>query len=508
MTTLNDIMVEAPEQKYDHTIKSILMNLRLSGSQDRIALANAMLPFKIIETRRIPTAGTDGIVMCFNPDFVSSLPFEQVVGLIVHELMHARLNHAARFDASIFDNHTVSNMAMDDSINPMVATAGFELPPDGCWPEQHGMEAGRSWEVYYPSRLAKYEADREQAEKDREQAEGGDESGESVPGDGSGDESTPASSGDSPASDDGDESGPESPSNEPGDTGDGLRDEDENDSDADATGGEGDDTDEVDDDVEDGCHPAGELAREFAPELLEGDGDETPQEKAANNAKASQDRLQQTRVGREANECEDSQSGSGQGKGSGGREAGPQEPVKLDVAAGERWQEVVIDTLRPRHSSKTDWSRRSRRMQPTSVAYIPGRKKVNGLSLALILDCSGSCTSWFPLWQALVNELIEEVPQVQRLDLIYHDDCVLKIEEWSKSEGDVELEMIYGGGTCHVDALAAIDDLDVDAIIQFTDNATTWPTDHPDLDCVTVMPPRTRRLCPFGVNVQATAEDN
>tara|TARA_R100000951_G_scaffold28237_1_gene24234 strand:- start:9549 stop:9938 length:390 start_codon:yes stop_codon:yes gene_type:complete len=128
------------------------------------------------------------------------------------------------------------------------------------------------------------------------------------------------------------------------------------------------------------------------------------------------------------------------------------------------------------------------------------------LAIALVVDVSGSCTSWFGLWQQLVNELVEEVDNIERLEIVYHHHAHCFTDTWNKGEGDVELYCDEVGGTCHIDALAEVESLDVDAIIQFTDCETTWPNEYPEQDCITVLPPRSWQLCPFGVNIEATID--
>ena len=127
---------------------------------------------------------------------------------------------------------------------------------------------------------------------------------------------------------------------------------------------------------------------------------------AAANADAIDDATGDTELG----EVVANQTG-GQTKGGRGTvDRSSDDPVCLQPADGERWQDVVIETFRRRsNDSRVDWGRRSRRMQPNSPAYIPARRKINGLAIALVVDVSGSCSSWFGLWQQLANELVEEV---------------------------------------------------------------------------------------------------
>lgn len=474
------------------SIDATMIRLRMSGDRQLVAIANAMLAFKVIETRQIATAGTDGIVMLFNPDFVASLKsHEEVIGLIVHELMHVRLNHNRRFKRSRFSNHEAANMAMDDEINPLVQEAGFTLPEGGCWPYQHGSDSGKSWESYYAARLAKINEKPPESPENAEN-DSGDKSGEQ-PQTGESDATTGDSGDGQPDGQPqtGDEP-PESPENgESGESGKSCGDGENGDDDA---------AGDADGQTSDGCHPAGELAKEFAPELLD---EETPEEMAAANADAIDDATGDTELG----EVVANQTG-GQTKGGRGTvDRSSDEPVCLKPADGERWQDVVIETFRRRsNDSRVDWGRRSRRMQPHSPAYIPSRRKINGLAIALVVDVSGSCTSWFGLWQQLVNELVEEVDNIERLEIVYHHHAHCFTDTWNKGEGDVELYCDEVGGTCHIDALAEVESLDVDAIIQFTDCETTWPNEYPEQDCITVLPPRSWQLCPFGVNIEATID--
>jgi len=489
------------------TVHDVLLGMRLSSDPQETAIAIAMSAFKIVETNRIPTAGTDGIVMLFNPEFVASLSFDEIVGLITHELMHARLNHAKRYADSPWNHndckcrsskslcqkcirrHRISNLAMDDEINPLVIAAGLSLPPDGCFPTDHDMVNGLSWESYYESRGDWLTAKEDENDKDDQPDESNDQddSGDSDETTGSGSGASPDESNES--DDNSDDEGDESSGTTSGDA--------EDDADGSGSGDSGDDSD----DIGSGVHSTGELAKEFAPELIK---DVDVNELAEQLSLATKDRTKKTKFDKQA-KAHESKAGSGQSlSGSASADlVGSADPVLIKVANGQRWQDAVIDTLRRSPESRTDWSRRSRRMQPGSKSYIPGRKKVNGVAVALVIDVSGSCVSWFSLWQELVNELVDEVPQIVRIELVYHNHSHIRTETWHAGEGEVRLNCRGGGGTCHREALAEVETLDVDSIIQFTDNETTWPEHHPDLDCVTVMPPGSYELCPFGVNVEA-----
>jgi predicted metal-dependent peptidase len=76
----------------------------------------------------IQTLSVDGKTLSYNPAYVQSLSFAQLVGAIAHEVMHCACGHHARIggrDMQIF------NEAADYAINPLITAAGMELP-GGC----------------------------------------------------------------------------------------------------------------------------------------------------------------------------------------------------------------------------------------------------------------------------------------------------------------------------------------------------------------------------------------
>ncbi len=77
----------------------------------------------------LPTAGTDGKNIFFNPDFVRSLSDSQVIGLLLHEVLHAALLHPSRRGQR---EPMLWNIAADIVVNGAIAEHGvFELPPGG-----------------------------------------------------------------------------------------------------------------------------------------------------------------------------------------------------------------------------------------------------------------------------------------------------------------------------------------------------------------------------------------
>ena len=227
-----------------------------------------------------------------------------------------------------------------------------------------------------------------------------------------------------------------------------------------------------------------------------------------------EDMLDEVEVKRDAVECEpevedaiDEQEEK-RGIGSGSVQGPKAGDGEMAVAAdGERWQDLVIDTFRSDGDEiQNDWSRRSRRSRQQGNSFMPSAKNINGLHLALVVDASGSCTQWFYLWRSLANELVEECRGIQRLEIIVHDTKVISHTEWNRGEGEVELDLIYGGGTCHKQCIPYADNLDVDGIVLLTDNQTYWPKEAPESLLVSIMCPDSsdHYRCPYGINIMAT----
>jgi predicted metal-dependent peptidase len=81
-----------------------------------------------IEDSSIKTMETDGVSMWFNPDFVAGLSRGALRATIAHETLHcAALHHTRRGNRDL----RRWNIACDHAINPLLVTAGFELP-DGA----------------------------------------------------------------------------------------------------------------------------------------------------------------------------------------------------------------------------------------------------------------------------------------------------------------------------------------------------------------------------------------
>ena len=103
------------------------------------------------ECRDVPTFGTDGDTLFFNPDYVASLDNEEIQGVIAHEVMHIALNHHTRRGTR---DKTRWNRAGDFAINGELLAQGFKLPGD---PEVNPEFDGLAAETIY-ARLSEEEA--------------------------------------------------------------------------------------------------------------------------------------------------------------------------------------------------------------------------------------------------------------------------------------------------------------------------------------------------------------
>jgi len=74
----------------------------------------------------VATMAVDGKTLSYNPEWVEALPFDQLVGVTAHEVMHCAAAHHARRGGRALKRW---NKACDYAVNPLLVEAGFTLPP-------------------------------------------------------------------------------------------------------------------------------------------------------------------------------------------------------------------------------------------------------------------------------------------------------------------------------------------------------------------------------------------
>lgn len=101
--------------------------MRIRG--DHPFLGTLALFAELRVTHEIDTAATDGRVLWFNPEFVNKQGANQLCGLVVHELLHAALQHVFRRrerDSELW------NIAADIVVNGMIRSdTAYDLPDGG-----------------------------------------------------------------------------------------------------------------------------------------------------------------------------------------------------------------------------------------------------------------------------------------------------------------------------------------------------------------------------------------
>jgi predicted metal-dependent peptidase len=101
--------------------------MRIRG--DHPFLGTLALFTEIRITDHINTAATDGRVLWFNPRFVDKLGVNQLCGLVVHELLHAALQHVHRRRER---DIRLWNIAADIVVNGMIRSdTAYDLPDGG-----------------------------------------------------------------------------------------------------------------------------------------------------------------------------------------------------------------------------------------------------------------------------------------------------------------------------------------------------------------------------------------
>ncbi len=95
------------------------------------------------------TMATDGRVLAYSPEFVAGLAPDELLGVLVHEVMHNALAHPSRRGSR--DPETW-NLACDLAVNPLLLEAGFALPAGRVVPGEGShahLPPGKSAEEYY-----------------------------------------------------------------------------------------------------------------------------------------------------------------------------------------------------------------------------------------------------------------------------------------------------------------------------------------------------------------------
>lgn len=95
----------------------------------------------------IPTAGTNGLNILYNPEFINKLTTEELTGLMAHEVWHVAYQHLIRIGTR---DKQLWNVAGDYVINYMLREANFSLPEGGLYDSKYkDMTTEQVYDIIY-----------------------------------------------------------------------------------------------------------------------------------------------------------------------------------------------------------------------------------------------------------------------------------------------------------------------------------------------------------------------
>lgn len=116
---------------------SLLVDLKPETAARSAFFATLALRLRLAANWSIPTFCTDGKSLEYNPSFALSLNRDELVGVLVHEIMHCSNGHMTRRGSRVMKKW---NEACDLSVNSLLLKAGFVLPEGGLIPGGKGFE--------------------------------------------------------------------------------------------------------------------------------------------------------------------------------------------------------------------------------------------------------------------------------------------------------------------------------------------------------------------------------
>ena len=151
--------------------------------QNNAFYATILMQQEIIEdnSSKNPTFYVDGKRLGYNSKFADSLNFDEVKGVLIHEVMHLVLLHHARMGKRDVE---VWNKACDYAINEELIKNGFKLPKSVLLdPQYNGKNAEEIYRALYLKKI------KEEAEKDKQEDNSKKESSDSMGGSGDSEDS-------------------------------------------------------------------------------------------------------------------------------------------------------------------------------------------------------------------------------------------------------------------------------------------------------------------------------
>lgn len=442
MRKINENAKEISEEK----LKELKENARGILAEDRRALINEF-PFygsvamnmEIVPTRdvRLPTAACDGKTIFFDIDFLSSLAPEHRKFVLGHEIMHAIMATSLRCEGR---DHEMFNVASDTEINQILQKDGLSVAADACLPDKLGMPKDLSAEQYYELLLAKKEAESKQRQNSSSSA------GSSSGSDGS----------ESPDSSESSESSEQEDSKQMENTSGNKDGELKGQFDKHIAKSDNINAESIPENVSDRYGKVG-IDKDFYPEVSESNA-EKMREAAITAAQVYE---------RQRGEL-------------------PEHLKKIveDLTKPEiSWKEVLQSFVTRTIGEEADWNRPNRRFV-SSGTYLPSHDGET-VNLGVIIDTSGSTANDIPKFLGEVNGIVKTFSGYT-LTIVQCDTEVKSCESYDDDNPldleNTKFEVQGGGGTIIEPAFKHFEenDIDVDAVVVFTDGFTERFTEEMD----------------------------
>ena len=116
---------QSAEEQATRALAGARARLILGRDSKSAFFATLLLRLQPKSDWEVPTIATDGRSLDYNPEFVTGLSADELVGVLAHEVMHCALAHPARRGAR---DALLWNVAADLAINPLLRDAGMVLP--------------------------------------------------------------------------------------------------------------------------------------------------------------------------------------------------------------------------------------------------------------------------------------------------------------------------------------------------------------------------------------------
>lgn len=101
----------------------------------------------------VPGLGTMGVteslVLIYDPDWIVTIPIDELAGVVFHELNHIVRFHFNRFRNVAVAERDIANDAADLAINPGIIKAGWKLPSFAKLPAMFDLPDGLTAEQYF-----------------------------------------------------------------------------------------------------------------------------------------------------------------------------------------------------------------------------------------------------------------------------------------------------------------------------------------------------------------------